>query len=133
MLLKASPTSLKVTMRAIQKGSTLNLSDCLKMEYRLACTYLNRTSDFCEGAYICTFIYKCIFFPSKQLYFMQIYKVYLYIIIINIIITVTTGVRALLIDKDQKPMWNPNSLREVTDAYVNQKFTKLLEEKELQL
>ncbi|XP_003400984.2 3-hydroxyisobutyryl-CoA hydrolase, mitochondrial isoform X1 [Bombus terrestris] len=91
MLLKASPTSLKVTMRAIQKGSTLNLSDCLKMEYRLACTALNRTSDFCEG------------------------------------------VRALLIDKDQKPMWNPNSLREVTDAYVNQKFTKLLEEKELQL
>ena len=55
------------------------------------------------------------------------------IIIIIIIITVTTGVRALLIDKDQKPMWNPNSLREVTDAYVNQKFTKLLEEKELQL
>ncbi|XP_043600158.1 3-hydroxyisobutyryl-CoA hydrolase, mitochondrial isoform X4 [Bombus pyrosoma] len=135
MLLKASPTSLKVTMRAIQKGSTLNLSDCLKMEYRLACTALSRTSDFCEGAYKCMFIYKGILFPSKQLYFMRIYKAYLYIfiIIIIIIITVTTGVRALLIDKDQKPMWNPNSLREVTDAYVNQQFTKLLEEKELQL
>lgn len=91
MLLKASPTSLKVTMFAIQKGSILNLADCLKMEYRLACAALNKTSDFCEG------------------------------------------VRALLIDKDQKPIWNPNSLEEVTDTYVNQQFTKLLEEKELQL
>ncbi|CAD1479163.1 unnamed protein product, partial [Heterotrigona itama] len=91
MLLKASPTSLKVTMFAIQKGSTLNLADCLKMEYRLACAALSKTSDFCEG------------------------------------------VRALLIDKDQKPIWNPNSLEEVTDTYVNQQFTKLLEEKELQL
>ncbi|XP_043507938.1 3-hydroxyisobutyryl-CoA hydrolase, mitochondrial isoform X2 [Frieseomelitta varia] len=91
MLLKASPTSLKVTMFAIQKGSILNLADCLKMEYRLACAALNKTSDFCEG------------------------------------------VRALLIDKDQKPIWNPNSLEEVTDTYVNQQFAKLLEEKELQL
>ncbi|CAK9795927.1 3-hydroxyisobutyryl-CoA hydrolase, mitochondrial [Anthophora plagiata] len=91
MLLKASPTSLKVTMCAIQKGSTLNLPDCLKMEFRLACAALNKTSDFCEG------------------------------------------VRALLIDKDQKPKWNPTCLEEVTDTYVNQQFMKLPEEKELQL
>ncbi|OAD56782.1 3-hydroxyisobutyryl-CoA hydrolase, mitochondrial, partial [Eufriesea mexicana] len=90
MLLKASPTSLKVTMSAIQNGSTLNLADCLKMEYRLACAALNKTSDFCEG------------------------------------------VRALLIDKDQKPKWNPNSLEKVTDTYIQQQFTKLFDEKELQ-
>lgn len=49
-LLKMSPTSLKVTMKAIQKGSTLQLADCLKMEYRLVCNYgLCRTKDFSEG------------------------------------------------------------------------------------
>lgn len=91
MLSKASPTSLKVTLRAIQSGSTLHLADCLKMEYRLACAYMSKTSDFCEG------------------------------------------VRALLLDKDQRPNWNPNSLTEVTDDYVNQKFAKLQDEKELKL
>ncbi|XP_076242179.1 3-hydroxyisobutyryl-CoA hydrolase isoform X1 [Calliopsis andreniformis] len=90
-LLKVSPTSLKITMNAIQKGSTLSLADCLKMEYRLACTALSKTSDFCEG------------------------------------------VRALLIDKDQKPAWNPKSLSEVTDVYLNQRFAKQPHEKELQL
>lgn len=49
MLSKASPTSLKITMNAIQRGSTLSLADCLKMEYRLACAALSKTSDFCEG------------------------------------------------------------------------------------
>ncbi|CAL7937470.1 unnamed protein product [Xylocopa violacea] len=91
MLSKASPTSLKVTMSAIQKGSTLNLADCLKMEYRLACAALSQSSDFYEG------------------------------------------VRALLIDKDQNPKWNPGSLKEVTDNYVNQRFAELPPEKELQL
>ncbi|KAK2586338.1 hypothetical protein KPH14_010631 [Odynerus spinipes] len=43
------------------------------------------------------------------------------------------GVRALLIDKTQKPMWNPKSLNEVTDEYINQRFQKLPDEKELQL
>lgn len=51
MLLKASPTALKFTMCAIQKGSTLNLADCLKMEFKLMCSFFNKTSDFCEGAY----------------------------------------------------------------------------------
>ena len=69
-------------------------------------------------------------FYSKQFYFVQIF--YNVIIIIIIVVTIT-GVRALLIDKDQKPIWNPNSIEEVTDTYVNQQFTKLLEEKELQL
>ncbi|XP_076678657.1 3-hydroxyisobutyryl-CoA hydrolase [Andrena cerasifolii] len=91
MLSKASPTSLKITMNAIQRGSTLSLAECLKMEYRLACAALSKTSDFCEG------------------------------------------VRALLIDKDQKPMWNPRSLSEVTDTYLNQQFAKLPDEKELPL
>ncbi|XP_076295788.1 3-hydroxyisobutyryl-CoA hydrolase [Lasioglossum baleicum] len=89
-LLKMSPTSLKVTMKAIQKGSTLNLADCLKMEYRLACNYgLCQTKDFSEG------------------------------------------VRALLLDKDQNAKWNPKTLSEVSDTYVNQQFANLPQEKEL--
>lgn len=91
MLLKASPTSLKITMSAIQRGATLNLADCLKMEFRLSCAVLNKDSDFYEG------------------------------------------VRALLIDKDQKPNWKPKSLDEVTDTYINQIFAKLPEEQELSL
>ncbi|XP_053975398.1 3-hydroxyisobutyryl-CoA hydrolase, mitochondrial isoform X1 [Hylaeus volcanicus] len=91
-LMKMSPASLKITMRAMQKGSNLSLADCLKMEYRLAYNYsLNKDSDFCEG------------------------------------------VRALLIDKDQKPAWNPKSLDQVTDTYVNQQFALLTDGQEMSL
>ncbi|XP_012142603.1 3-hydroxyisobutyryl-CoA hydrolase isoform X2 [Megachile rotundata] len=91
MLLKASPTSLKMTMCAIQKGAALTLADCLKMEFRLSNAVLHKNSDFYEG------------------------------------------VRALLIDKDQKPNWNPKSLDEVTDTYINQIFAKSPEKGELSL
>lgn len=91
MLLKASPTSLKMTLSAIQKGAKLSLDECLKMEFRLSNAVLNKDSDFYEG------------------------------------------VRALLIDKDQKPNWKPKSLDKVTNAYINQIFAKLPEERELSL
>lgn len=90
-LLKMSPTSLKVTLNAIEKGKQLDLAECLQMEYRLSCAVLNKNSDFYEG------------------------------------------VRALLIDKDQNPKWNPKSLSDVTDTYVNQRFAQLPSEKELLL
>ncbi|XP_033321366.2 3-hydroxyisobutyryl-CoA hydrolase isoform X2 [Megalopta genalis] len=49
-LLKMSPTSLKVALLAMKKGSTLNLAECLKMEYRLACNLtICKTTDFYEG------------------------------------------------------------------------------------
>ncbi|TGZ40673.1 3-hydroxyisobutyryl-CoA hydrolase, mitochondrial [Temnothorax longispinosus] len=91
VLLKMSPSSLKVTKKAIDEGKGKSLADCLKIEYRLACTALTRDGDFYEG------------------------------------------VRALLIDKDQKPVWKPISLADVTDEYVNKRFAALPADKELQL
>ncbi|XP_011166171.1 3-hydroxyisobutyryl-CoA hydrolase, mitochondrial isoform X1 [Solenopsis invicta] len=90
-LLKMSPSSLKITKKAIDEGKGKSLAECLKIEYRLACTALNRDGDFYEG------------------------------------------VRALLVDKDQKPVWKPISLADVTDEYVNKRFAALPANKELQL
>jgi hypothetical protein len=43
------------------------------------------------------------------------------------------GVRALLIDKDQKPQWNPPTLEEVTQEIVDYHFAPLKPEDELKL
>ncbi|KAL0105453.1 hypothetical protein PUN28_016843 [Cardiocondyla obscurior] len=91
ILLKMSPSSLKITKKAIDEGKEKSLAECLKIEYRLACTALTRDGDFYEG------------------------------------------VRALLVDKDQKPVWKPTSLTDVTDEYINKRFATLPVEKELQL
>ncbi|XP_017067793.1 3-hydroxyisobutyryl-CoA hydrolase, mitochondrial isoform X1 [Drosophila eugracilis] len=43
------------------------------------------------------------------------------------------GVRALLIDKDQKPLWQPTKLADVTDEHVQWFFRKLPDTEELKL
>lgn len=48
ILLTKSPMSLKVTLREIRKGTTLDLDDCLKMEYCLAQHFI-KDHDFYEG------------------------------------------------------------------------------------
>ncbi|XP_022130599.1 3-hydroxyisobutyryl-CoA hydrolase, mitochondrial [Pieris rapae] len=83
------PGSLKITLRALQRGAQLELPQCLKMEYRLACR-ATENHDFPEG------------------------------------------VRALLIDKDNKPKWQHSSLSDVDDDYVEDFFKKLPQDKELQ-
>lgn len=82
------PGSLKITLRALQRGAQLDLGQCLQMEYRLACR-ATENHDFPEG------------------------------------------VRALLIDKDNKPQWNPKSLAEADDEYVESYFKRLPKDKEL--
>lgn len=91
ILLKMSPTALKVSKKAIDEGNEKSLAECLEIECRLAYSFLNKESDFYEG------------------------------------------VRALLLDKDQNPVWNPPSLADVTDEYINKRFAILPAEKELKL
>jgi enoyl-CoA hydratase/carnithine racemase len=72
---KHSPTSLKVTLLALQKGKTMDFDACMTQEYRLACHFIQR-HDFMEG------------------------------------------IRAVIIDKDGSPVWQPASLAEVSSEAV---------------
>lgn len=49
ILLKMSPSSLKITKKSIDEGKGKSLAECLKIEYRLACTAYNKDGDFYEG------------------------------------------------------------------------------------
>ncbi|MCO5594080.1 hypothetical protein L7F22_048101 [Adiantum nelumboides] len=82
---RASPLSLKITLKSIRKGRHQPLADCLKHEYRLSIRLLdgNFSGDFYEG------------------------------------------IRALLVDKDKKPKWNPASLELVTSDMVDHFFSPL--------
>lgn len=87
-----SPTSLKLTQRALEYGSKHSLNDSLKMEFRMIVHLLDKdSSDFYEG------------------------------------------VRALLVDKDQKPKWNPTQVDEVSNEKVENYFKSLINIEELKL
>ncbi len=77
-----SPTSLKVTLHALQEAEHLDFNDAIQTEFRI-------TSRFLEG---------------KDFF---------------------EGVRAVLIDKDQTPRWNPAKLSGVTTAMVKKYFAPL--------
>lgn len=77
-----SPTSLKVTLRALLEGEKTSFNDCMRTEFRL-------TSRFLEGED---------FFE---------------------------GIRAAIIDKDQKPQWRPSRLEDVTMRDVDHYFAPL--------
>lgn len=74
-----SPTSLKVTLHALQKAQNEDFDACMKMEYNLTCHFVHG-HDFFEG------------------------------------------VRAAIIDKDQKPQWKPATLTGVTEEGVEKYF-----------
>jgi enoyl-CoA hydratase/carnithine racemase len=74
-----SPTMLSVTLRQLQRGATLRLADCFRMELGMA------AQSFEQGD-----------FPE--------------------------GVRAVLIDKDNAPRWQPSRVEEVTDEMVDAFF-----------
>jgi enoyl-CoA hydratase/carnithine racemase len=75
-LRSVSPTSLKVTLEGLRRGSRLrNIGDDFVMEYRMSQGFM-RNHDFYEG------------------------------------------IRARLIDKDNRPQWKPSRLEDVTDDMV---------------
>ncbi|CAG8762774.1 1872_t:CDS:2, partial [Racocetra persica] len=47
-ILQMSPTSLKVTLKELRKGKNMVITDCFKMEYKLAQKFLEK-SDFARG------------------------------------------------------------------------------------
>lgn len=47
-LLGLSPTSLKLTLRAVLAGAALDLAECLRQEYRVVC-HIRHGDDFYEG------------------------------------------------------------------------------------
>jgi len=81
-LLRMSPTSLKVSMEGLRRGSASGASvgDCLKMEFRMSQGCMRTGSDFYEG------------------------------------------IRAVLVDKDNDPKWNPSQLADVTEEMVQSYF-----------
>jgi len=81
-MLGKSPTSMKITLRALIEGARLDFRDCMRMEYRMA--------RGCVAGY-------------------DFYE----------------GVRAVVIDKDQKPKWNPATLEAVSHVQVDGYFADL--------
>lgn len=77
-----SPTSLKITFRALQEGAWLDFDQAMVMEYRL--------SQACIAGH-----------------------------------DLREGIRAVVIDKDNAPVWDPASLAEVTDEQLEGYFAPL--------
>ena len=75
-----SPTLLSVTLRQLQRGASMSLADCFRMELGMA-AYSFEQGDFLEG------------------------------------------VRAVLIDKDNKPRWRPGRIEDVTDSLIDAWFS----------
>nr|XP_043621627.1 3-hydroxyisobutyryl-CoA hydrolase 1-like [Erigeron canadensis] len=84
-LKKASPTSLKISLRSIREGRLQGVGQCLIREYRMVCTVMQGqfSRDFFEGC------------------------------------------RALLLDKDKNPKWEPSKLEFVSDSMVERYFQAL--------
>jgi len=83
-----SPTSLKIALGQMQRGSALDFAECMRTEFRIVSRVV-RGHDFYEG------------------------------------------VRAVIIDKDQAPRWQPSTLAAVSAAEVERHFAPLASELKL--
>jgi len=83
-----SPTSLKLALAQMQRGTTLDFAECMRTEFRIVSRVV-RGHDFYEG------------------------------------------VRAVIIDKDQAPHWQPAALAAVDTAEVERHFAPVARELEL--
>ncbi|KAG6515470.1 hypothetical protein ZIOFF_025882 [Zingiber officinale] len=82
---KASPISLKITLRSIREARRQGVDKCLINDYRLCCHILRQeaSKDFFEGC------------------------------------------RAILVDKDKNPKWEPSRLDQVDDKVVDRYFVEV--------
>ena len=85
-----SPTSLKIALEQMHRGSAFDFAECMRTEFRIV-SRVARGHDFFEG------------------------------------------VRAVVLDKDNAPKWNPATLEGVTDAAVDRYFQPLGAGEELPL
>ncbi|KAF9669722.1 hypothetical protein SADUNF_Sadunf14G0136700 [Salix dunnii] len=87
-LKKASPTSLKISLKSIREGRLQGVGQCLVREYRMVCHVMlgKLSKDFFEGC------------------------------------------RAILLDKDKNPKWEPSQLDLVSDTVVEEYFSKVDDE-----
>lgn len=87
-LRKASPTSLKISLRSIREGRLQGVGQCLVREYRMVCNVMQGvvSKDFFEGC------------------------------------------RALLVDKDKNPKWEPSKLEFVSNHMVDRYFSPVEDE-----
>lgn len=90
-LKKASPTSLKITLRNVREGRSKQVGQCLIQDYRLCLHILSKelSKDFFEGC------------------------------------------RALLVDKDKNPKWEPSRLELIDDKTVDMYFSMVDEDLKL--
>ncbi|PHU30869.1 3-hydroxyisobutyryl-CoA hydrolase 1 [Capsicum chinense] len=87
-LKKASPTSLKISLRSIREGRLQGIGSCLIREYRMSCHVFRGefSKDFFEGC------------------------------------------RAIVIEKDRNPKWEPSRLELIRDDDVDRYFSKMDDE-----
>lgn len=87
-LKKASPTSLKISLKSIREGRLQGVGQCLVREFRMVSHVMQGklSKDFFEGC------------------------------------------RAILLDKDKNPKWEPSQLDLISDAVVEEYFSKVVDE-----
>jgi enoyl-CoA hydratase len=83
-----SPTSLKIVLAQMRRGSSLDFTECMRTEFRIVSRVM-RGHDFYEG------------------------------------------IRAVIVDKDQAPRWQPPTLDAVSAAEVERHFAPLESELDL--
>ena len=88
MIRTKSPTSLKIALEQMRRGSVLDFTQCMRTEFRIVSRVV-REHDLYEG------------------------------------------IRAVIVDKDQAPRWQPPTLAAVSAAEVERHFAPLARELEL--
>ncbi|XP_047308959.1 3-hydroxyisobutyryl-CoA hydrolase-like protein 5 [Impatiens glandulifera] len=101
-----SPTNLKIFLKLIREGRMQNLEKCFVHDYNVNLS-IRFQNDATEVVILFLIYLNC--YP-----------------IINVhIFKHKQGIRAMLIERDKKPQWNPSTLEEVKEETVKKCFEEL--------